>query len=134
MANREVRAEVMKGCKATRSDGEPCRAPAQEGREFCFWHDPNQEEARITASRSGGKARKRRPPAIPRADKLEPEEAREILAGAIEAAINGALDVATARTVGYLLQVEAKIREGHDFEKRLAAIEETLKKTQGAKL
>jgi hypothetical protein len=121
-------AEVMKGCKATRSDGEPCRAPAQEGKNWCFFHDPNQAEARITASRSGGKARKRRPAAIPRAEKLEPEEAREILAGAIEAAINGALDVATARTVGYLLQVEAKIRDGGEMEKRVRLLEEILKR------
>jgi len=27
-------------CKATRSDGKPCAAQAQAGRETCFFHDP----------------------------------------------------------------------------------------------
>lgn len=123
-----------KTCKATRTDGEPCRAPAQVGRDYCFFHDPEQIEDRITASRKGGLVRRGRRVELPRAESLEPEEAREVLAGVIEATITGALDPGTARTVGYLLQIEAKIREGYDFEKRLAAIEETLKKTQGEKL
>lgn len=131
MPSGRVTGEVMK-CKATRSDGEPCRAPAQEGREYCFFHDPDREEDRITASRTGGLRRRRRPAKIPTAAELDPEEARAILAGAIEATVNGALDPGTARTVGYLLQVEAKIRESGELEKRIKLLEETLKREREA--
>ena len=124
--------EKMNTCKATRTDGEPCRAPAQAEKDYCFFHDPDREEDRIMASRNGGLARRRRPVSIPTAEELDPEEARAILAGLIEATINGALDPATARTVGYLLQIEAKIREGYNLEKRIEAIEETIKREKEA--
>jgi hypothetical protein len=52
----------------------------------------------------------------------------------VEAAITGALDTATARTVGYLLQVEARIRESGDQEKRIAALEEALKRIEEARV
>jgi hypothetical protein len=124
----------MEICQATRTDGQPCRAPAQEGRPFCFFHDPEQEEARITASRTGGLRKRRRAAKIPTAAELDPEEVRAILAGVVEAAITGALDTATARTVGYLLQVEARIRESGDQEKRIAALEEALKRIEEARV
>lgn len=119
-------------CKATRTDGQPCRAHAQEGKEYCFFHDPERAEDRITASREGGLHRRRRSVEIPQAEALDPEEARAILAGVIEATISGAIDPATARTVGYLLQVEAKIREGYDLENRVKAIEEAIRREKEA--
>ena len=75
----------------------------------------------IEAARRGGE---RRTVELPEGAPLTPERARCILAGVIEAAASGAMDSATARTVGYLLQIEARIREGYDLEKRVEALEQ----------
>jgi hypothetical protein len=74
----------------------------------------------LEAAQKGGK---RRTVEIPEGAPLTPERARGILAGVIEAAASGAMDSATARAVGYLLQIEARIREGHDVERRIEALE-----------
>ena len=110
----------MATCAAKRSDGQPCRAEATKDSQLCYWHDPDSRSRMLEASRKGGS---RRVVELPEADLLDPERTRAILAGVIEAALRGALDSATARTVGYLLQIEARIREGHELENRVAELE-----------
>ena len=112
----------MATCKATRNDGSPCRAQAATGGELCFWHDPDSREKLMEAARRGGA---RRAVELPEGEALTPERARAILTGMIEAAASGAIDSSTARTVGYLLQIEARIREGSDLEQRIKALERT---------
>ena len=114
----------MAECKAKRSDGSACRAPAMDGADLCFWHNPDTRSARIEASRQGGG---RRAVELPEAESMTPERARTILAGVIEAAASGAMDSGTARTVGYLLQIEARIREGSELEQRVEALEHRMK-------
>ena len=94
-----------------------------KGGQFCFWHDPERTQERLEASARGGA---RRTVELPEADLLTPERARAILAGVIEAVGTGTLASATARTVGYLIQIESRIREGYDLERRVAAIEELM--------
>jgi hypothetical protein len=43
-------------CKAIRNDGQPCRAAALTESDFCFWHDPSTQVARIEAARRGGRS------------------------------------------------------------------------------
>jgi len=47
----------MARCKATRSNGTPCRAAALAGGDFCFWHDPARRSARLDAARRGGRSK-----------------------------------------------------------------------------
>lgn len=108
-------------CKATRNDGSPCRAEAVTGGELCFWHDPASREKMLEAAQRGGS---RRTAELSEAEPLTPERARAILAGVIGSVASGAMDAATGRAIGYLLQVEARIQEGHDLEKRIAALEQ----------
>ena len=110
----------MAQCKGLRADGSKCRAQALRGRKRCFFHDPDSRARMIEAARRGGE---RRTIELPESALLTPERTRAILAGVIEAAASGAMDSATARTVGYLLQIEARIREGHDLERRIEALE-----------
>ena len=110
----------MAECKAKRSDGSACHAPAMDGTDLCFWHNPATRAARQEASRRGGG---RRAVELLEAESVTPERARAILAGVIEAVASGAMDSATARTIGYLIQIEMRIREGHDLERRIAALE-----------
>ena len=100
------------------------------GNDLCFWHDPERRKDLLDATRRGGQNRRRRVQ-LPVAEPLSAEDARAILAGLVEAVVSGAVDAATARTVGYLLQVEHRIREGHDLERRIAALEE-IHKREGA--
>ena len=110
----------MAECEALRTDGSKCRAQALRGRTLCFFHDPASRARMIEAARRGGE---RRTVELPEGAPLTPQRARGILAGVIEAVASGAVDSATARTVGYLLQIEARIREGHDLEKRIESLE-----------
>ena len=107
-------------CRATRTDGNPCRARSQSGSEHCFWHDDNKREDLLKATRKGGS---RRAIELPEVDVLTPEKARMILAGVVEAVAKGSMDAATGRTLGYLLSIESRIREGHELEKRIDALE-----------
>ncbi len=50
---REGNMEV-KPCKGTNERGEPCSAPRVEGREYCFWHDPDTANERAAARKLGG--------------------------------------------------------------------------------
>ena len=95
---------LIRQCKARRSDGSAYHAPAMDGADLCFWHNPESRAARQEASRRGGG---RRAVELPEAESLTPERDRAILAGVIEAAASGAMDSGTARTV-FLLD-EAKL-------------------------
>jgi hypothetical protein len=115
-------------CKATRNDGTPCRAQTATAGELCFWHDPARRAEMLQAAQRGGA---RRTVELPEGEALTPQRARGILAGVIEAAASGAMDSGTARTVGYLLQIEARIREGHEMESRIKTLESILQSRKG---
>ena len=109
-------------CDGMRADGAPCGAPP--GRNgLCFWHDPERREDRLEAARKGGS---RKALELPVGHALSPGEARGLLAAVVAALLQGALDPGTARTVAYILQVDAKIAEGEATERRLSAIEEIM--------
>ena len=110
---------LSKLCQATRSDGAPCGAPPGK-HSLCFWHDPEQREEMLAASRNGG-SRKALP--LPVGRSLAAEEARGLLAAVLAALLDGALDPNTARAAAYILQVERKIAEGSELERRIAALE-----------
>lgn len=111
----------MARCAGTRADGQACRAMAMAHSEHCFWHDPEKRIEMIEASRRGGS---RKTLELLEHDELTAVRAMRIIAGTVAAVANGSLDAGTARTIGYLLQVEARIRERRDLEERIAALEE----------
>ena len=110
----------MARCRATRTDGNPCQARSLSDNDCCFWHAEETREAMLEASRKGGS---RRVVELPEVQTLTAEQARKILAAVIESVAKGALDAATGRTIGYLLSIEAKIREGHELERRIETLE-----------
>src|SRR5712691_1989365 len=52
-------------CCHQHEDGTNCKAPAQSGKDYCFFHDPAQKEKRAEANRNGGAMRGRREEAMP---------------------------------------------------------------------
>ena len=76
------------------------------------WHDPKHRGEMLEASRKGG-CRKAVP--LPVGRPIEAEEARGLLAATLAGLLQGA--------AAYILQVERKIAEGEEMERRLSAIE-----------
>lgn len=113
----------MRACKAHRTDGGPCRANAMTESEFCFWHDPRRKRDLERAARRGGS---RRTVELPDCDALTSARARRILAGVIQAVLDRSLEAGIARTVGYILQVDSRVREGEELEQRVEALERAL--------
>jgi len=111
-------------CKGKKPDGTPCKGQALPGSEFCFFHDPARRGEVVEAARRGGS---RRSIEIPEGELLTPEKARRLLAGVIFGTLVGEIPEGVARTVGYLLQVDARVREGDELEKRIAALEDMRK-------
>ena len=111
-------------CQGIRTDGQPCgEIPGENA--YCFWHDPERREEMLEASKKGG-SRKALP--LPAGRPLDAQEARGLLASVMAAVLEGALDPTSARTVGYLCQIDRKIAEGEEMEKRMAALEEFIRK------
>ena len=113
----------MGKCKATRVDGEPCRAPALRGSDRCWWHSAAARADMVDACRRGGQNR-RKPVLLPEAEPLTPDRTRAILASVLEALLSGALDGQTARSVGYIVGVDGKLFETVQLESRIAALED----------
>ena len=115
-------------CKALTKHGEPCRAYACTGSQYCYHHDPERSAARAAARSKGGKARHGRTLAgrSPDAPLQVGDDCSEV------DLINAALDVvwgleasiAKARTLGYLAGQAIAARRNTDLEERMAAFEQ----------
>src|ERR1035437_1676936 len=46
--------QTKRTCRATKPDGTPCSATAQEGKNWCYFHDPEKAEERRAAQARGG--------------------------------------------------------------------------------
>ena len=128
----------MATCKATRKDGDPCRAEAQSGSDYCFFHDPGKGDQRHEAKVKGGKTGKLTTLATTKpwrgvagdVDILKgvtPVELVDLLCNTIDDVRTGAIDPKVANAVGYLAGVIVKVQELDAVVERLSAIEEALK-------
>ena len=118
-------------CEMTKSDGEECRAAAMEGSRYCFFHNPDTQEARKAAQRRGGQVS---------GTVVLPEETADLplrsgkdVSAFLEETINqvrkGRLAPKVATTVGYLSGLLMKALEKTDIEKRIARLEQALPKS-----
>jgi len=115
---------MAKRCKATKANGEPCRAYARADSDYCFWHDPATMQACRDAGRKGGHARHGRtlhgdaePVQIRKATDVLP-----ILAQAIANARQLEPSIKRARCIGYLCGQVVKVFKVTDMEQRLEAL------------
>ena len=114
-------------CLATRTDGAACGAPPGE-QGYCFFHDPQRREELLAACSKGGS---RRTVSLPVDRPLDACEARGIMASVLSALLQGALDPSTARAAAYIIQVERKVAEGEELEKRIVALEAIVPQQNG---
>lgn len=118
----------MTKCAAFTGKGSPCKGLVRGGSDYCPAHDSDRAEQR---SRSASKAARSKPGAEVRDLKERLGTlADDVLAGRIEpkaAAVLTQIVGAHAR----LLEFERKVREQEDFEARLVALEEGVRKRWG---
>jgi hypothetical protein len=99
-------------CQFITKNGSRCHADPQAGKDWCFFHDPEQKKKQAEARKQGGEARARQAgPAItlpPNPSILPLEKFSDVL-GLLSQTINhllqGEMDVTAARAIGYLAGV-----------------------------
>ena len=119
----------MTNCAAFNAKGRPCKGLVRAGSEYCPAHDPTRADAR---RRSASKAARAKPGGEVRAlkDRLG-TLADDVLAGRVEpkaAAVVTQIVGAYAR----LMEFQRKVKEHEEFEARLVALEEGVKRRWGA--
>ena len=120
---------MRNSCKQVREDGSRCMAPPLTGSDFCFWHDPDNQEVAAEARRLGGIRRRREKTLIGAYDVGElasVDELRRLLQVAVLDTLALENSIHRSRTLGYLTSVGANLLEKSQFEGRLQALEETL--------
>lgn len=110
--------------------GEPCVAPAQRGRKFCFRHDPAQEAARAEASSSGGRVRAAqmdKRPLRAEVDRLpaliNAGAAKQVIEKTIRWVLIGELDPRAANAVATCIRAFADLHRDEDVERQLRELE-----------
>lgn len=122
----------MRACKATNARGEPCGAPALEGSDFCFWHDPAKAKARAAARQKAGRNRRRGKADPSFAEAMQERDFRtlEDIVGLLEVAIHQTLElensVSRNRALGYLARSWADVYETGELERRLEVLEDEI--------
>jgi hypothetical protein len=123
-------------CTATRTDGQPCEAPARPGRSYCAFHDPELAEQRADARRRGGQRRSQKAAVLssdaPDLPLQTVGDVTRLLADTINQCRRGQLDPRVGNCLGYLASVMVRAIEGSETERRLAAIEEQMAQTRPA--
>ena len=130
----------MATCKGTTKAGQPCKAEALAGGDFCFFHDPDKVKERKAARTKGGQAGKLatladvKPWRVNRAktgevvvfEEVTSIEIVKLLADTIDEVKTGEIDAKVANATGYLAGIILKAIQYEAFEERLAAIEEAV--------
>jgi hypothetical protein len=114
----------MAVCRATKPNGEPCRAPATGAHGCCWAHDPANAEQR---SRMASKAARSKP-------SRELSGLKAQLVDLTKGVLSGEIETGRASVANQLIntrlraiEVERKVREAEELEERLEAIERVLK-------
>jgi CRISPR/Cas system-associated exonuclease Cas4 (RecB family) len=115
----------MAVCRATKANGEPCTLSANGPQGLCWAHDPaNREKRKRMASKAARSKKPSRELTELKAQLVDLTQ--DVLAGEIEtgrAAVANQLINTRLRAI----EVERKVREAEELEKRLEAIERVLK-------
>ncbi|MGC4106429.1 MAG: hypothetical protein QM753_08750 [Thermomicrobiales bacterium] len=111
---------------ALNKQGQPCRAEAQAGSEYCRWHDPALAEQRRAWAVKGGQGRSNRARAKKGLgdDVLTPGELMGSLSRVLKKLEAGEAEPGVATAMASVARAIADIRKTADMDDRLRAIEE----------
>ena len=117
---------VVRLCRATNDNGEPCRATPLSGSDSCLMHSPDHAEEVAEARRLGG-LRRRREVAVGAAYEFEGLQTVDQIRRLVEVAVIDSLSlensIARNRTLAYLAQVGVKLLDVGELDERVAALE-----------
>jgi hypothetical protein len=114
----------MAVCRATKANGESCRAPAMEPHGYCWAHNPANAEQR---SRMASKAAKSKPSReLIRLKAQLVDLTKDVLSGEIETG-RAAVANQLINTLIRAIEQERKMREMGELAERLEALEEVLR-------
>ncbi|HYT90012.1 MAG TPA: hypothetical protein VEL76_15000 [Gemmataceae bacterium] len=121
-------------CRATKQGGDPCRATALPGSDYCFFHAPNRAAERDAGRRAGGKERSKKAVVLPENTADLPLTSVADVTTALATTVNqvrrGELDVKAANAVGYLCSVLLKALEESTLEKELQELRRAVAEVQ----
>ncbi|TSC88651.1 MAG: hypothetical protein G01um10145_818 [Microgenomates group bacterium Gr01-1014_5] len=116
-------------CKQTLSNSNPCKAHTQRGKDYCFRHDPANNEAKMVASIKGGRNRALQG-FYGSTIKLEtPEDVKRFLGKVINAVWSEGVPVPVGSSMGFLTRCWLDAYDASNVVKRLDEIEEKISKT-----
>jgi hypothetical protein len=125
-----TRSAMMKSgvhqCRQKNKKGIQCRAVAQTGSKFCFFHDPAVATRRADARRAGGRARTRKlllSPNMSARELTRVSDVVDLLGETVNQVRCGELDVKVANTVGYLSGILLTALEKATLEEKLVRLE-----------
>jgi hypothetical protein len=113
-------------CQHRNKNRTRCKAHAQNGSPFCFFHDPALGSQRAAARKAGGIARTRRvvlPAQVPVKSLRTAAEVGELLGETINQVRRGELDLRVSNAIGYLSGILLGAIEKGSLEERLATLE-----------
>lgn len=116
-------------CKFVNRKGEQCKANAQHGSVFCFFHDPEKKMEQEQARLKGGKQGKRA--VLENCENIritKPGDVIRLLNQTINQVRRGDMDHKVANSVAYLSNVLIKSFEGDELQNRLEQLEEKVSK------
>ena len=113
-------------CLHETKSGERCKAKAQTGAEYCFFHDPALSEERTAARKAGGVSRTQKvvlPTTTPAMPLQTASDIVVLLGETINQVRLGELDLRVSNAIGYLSGILLSAMEKSSYEDRLAALE-----------
>lgn len=120
---------MAEGCKAKNKKGGPCGMTRQQGREWCYIHDPQRVTERRASRRKGGENRAAPKPGTDGLDGVELAHlggVRDLLGAVVKDTLALANSVQRSRALAYLLGTAIKLHEVGDIAEELAAIRREL--------
>ena len=106
--------------------GAQCKANAQTGSPYCFFHDPVLEAESAEARKAGGIARTRKvtlPTDLPVKPLRTASDVAALLGETINQVRRGEIDLRASNAIGYLSGILLSAIDKGSFEARLAALE-----------
>ena len=114
-------------CQEMKADGTRCRANAQRGSKYCFFHDPAKTQERTAAREAGGsRGRAAILEAAPDVPLTSNANVITLLGETINQVRRGDLDPKVSNAIGYLTGILLKALEQGHLEERLVALEEII--------
>lgn len=118
-------------CESKRRDGQPCQMAPLTGSRYCFTHDPANRTKRSFARKLGGHRRSAVSAGDVGIEELSFRDSTSILTLLEHVAADAMRrphSLQKARTLGYLCGIALKTLEVAEFEERLLALEQTIKR------